>query len=174
MFEMQVRCVWVILSKQVRFNFSTNCKFRSTYLSFSDHQIPSKSCPKVQEMPFQRLQISKFPGDHAPGPPRNLAPLALDFRAFGARKLVTKIPTSTPGSLDPIPPGIEGYSIPYLQESQCLGQAILYVSSLQANLSMEKQVNKRMKTNQFLAVVVQECDSLLLTLFCIIYIIYTL
>ena len=74
-------------------------------------------------------------------------------------------------SLDPIPPGIEGYSIPYLQESQCLGQAILYVSSLQANLSMEKQVNKRMKTNPFLAIVVQECDSLLLTLFYIIYII---
>ena len=28
--------------------------------------------------------------------PRNVAPLALDFRAYGARKLVTKIHTSTP------------------------------------------------------------------------------
>ena len=62
------------------------------YLSYSDHQIPSKSCPKVQEMEFQRLKISKFPR-----PPGNLAPKAHDFRAFGVRKLVKKIPTSTPG-----------------------------------------------------------------------------
>ena len=33
-----------------------------------------------------------MPPDH----PRKLTPSALDFRAFGARKLVTKIPTSTP------------------------------------------------------------------------------
>ena len=32
-----------------------------------------------------------------PDPPRYLGPLALDFRAYGARKLVTKIPRSTPG-----------------------------------------------------------------------------
>ena len=55
MFEMQVRRDWVILNNQVRVNFSTNCKFRHVYLSFSDHQIPSKSCPKVQGMASQRL-----------------------------------------------------------------------------------------------------------------------
>ena len=43
-------------------------------------------------------------------------------------------------SLDLIMPGQDGYSIPYLRETQCLGQAILYVRPLQANLSMEKQV----------------------------------
>ena len=42
--------------------------------------------------------------------------------------------------LDLIIPGQDGYSIPYLHETQCLGQAILYVRPLQANLSMEKQV----------------------------------
>ena len=42
--------------------------------------------------------------------------------------------------LDLIIPGKDGYSIPYLRETQCLGQAILYVRPLQANLSMEKQV----------------------------------
>ena len=100
MFEMQVRCVWVILNNQVRVNFSTNCKCRHIqYICrFLTIRFPLLDCPKVQEMAFQRLQISKFHGEHAPGPPRNLTPSALDFRAFGARKLVTKIPTSTPGS----------------------------------------------------------------------------
>ena len=42
--------------------------------------------------------------------------------------------------LELIIPGQDGYSIPYLRETQCLGQAILYVRPLQANLSMEKQV----------------------------------
>ena len=78
MFEMQVRCVWVILNKQVRVNFSTNCKRRHIYLSFSEHQIPSKSCPKVQEMAFQRLQISKFQGGACPRTPQK-------SHAFGAR-----------------------------------------------------------------------------------------
>ena len=34
-----------------------------------------------------------------PAPPRNRAPKAPDFRAFGAKKLVTKIPRSTPGEV---------------------------------------------------------------------------
>ena len=55
MFEMQVRCVWVILNHQVMVNFSINCKRGHIYLSFSEHHIPSKSCLKVQEMSFQRL-----------------------------------------------------------------------------------------------------------------------
>ena len=75
MFEMQVRCVWVILNNQVRVNFSTNCKFRHVYLLFSDHQIPPKSCPKVQEMAFQRLQISKFPGGACPLTPLEISRL---------------------------------------------------------------------------------------------------
>ena len=84
--QMQVRCVWVILNNQVRVNFSTNCKCRHIYLSFSDQQIPSKSCPKVQEMAFQRstLDFKISWGSMAPVPSR-------PCRAFRARKLITKI-----------------------------------------------------------------------------------
>ena len=94
---MQVRCVWVILNNQVRVNFSTNCKCRHIYLSFSDHQIPSIRLPQsagngISETLDFKISRGSMPSD----PPINLTPSALDFRAFRARKLVTKIPRSTP------------------------------------------------------------------------------
>ena len=97
MFEMQVRCVWVILNNQVRVNFSTNCKCRHIYLSFSDHQIPSVRLPQSAGNGIsETLDFKISRGSMPPHPPRNLTPSLLDFRAFGAGKLVTKIPTSTP------------------------------------------------------------------------------
>ena len=94
---MQVRCVWIILNNQVRVNFSTNCKCRHIYLSFSDHQIPSIRLPQSAGNGIsETLDFKISRGSMPPDPPRNLTPSALDFRAFCARKLVTKIPTSTP------------------------------------------------------------------------------
>ena len=75
MFEMQVRCVWVILNNQVRVNFSTNCKRRHIYLSFSDHQIPSKSCSKVQEMGISETLDFKIPRESIPPDPLEIARL---------------------------------------------------------------------------------------------------
>ena len=87
MFEMQVRCVWVILNNQVTVNFSTNCKCRHIqYICrFLTIRFPLLHCPKVQEMAFQRLQISKFHGEACPRTPLEIsrlrrsifAPLAL-------------------------------------------------------------------------------------------------
>ena len=55
-------------------------------MRFSDHQNSVKSSPKVQEMAFQRLYISKFSGQGIPPYLRRGLPTSvLGSRAFGTR-----------------------------------------------------------------------------------------
>ena len=93
MFEMQVRCVWVILNNQVRVNFSTNCKCRHIYLSFSDHQIPSIRLPQSAGNGIsETLRFQNFQGEHALGPPYK-------SHTFGAR--FSRIPRSETSHKNP-------------------------------------------------------------------------
>ena len=51
-------------------------------------RFPLNLAPNCRKWNFRDSRFQNFPGKHAPGPPRNLTPSALDFCALGARKLV--------------------------------------------------------------------------------------
>ena len=94
MFEMQVRCVWVItrlglISQQIVNLDMYICRFLTI-------RFPLNLAPKCRKWHFRDSRFQNFQGGIPPDRPRNLSPLALDFRAYGARKLVTKILRSTP------------------------------------------------------------------------------
>ena len=70
MFEMQVRCVWVILNNQVRVNFSTNCKCRHIqYICrFLTIRFPLNLAPKCRKCHFRDSRFQNFRGIMPPDP----------------------------------------------------------------------------------------------------------
>ena len=95
---MQVRCIWVILNITRLGLISQQIVNLDMYICrILTIRFPLNLAPKCRKWHFRDSIFQNFPEGMPPDSPRNLAPLALEFRAFGNRNLVTKIPRSTPG-----------------------------------------------------------------------------
>ena len=62
-------------------------------------RFPLNLAPKCRKCHFRDSRFQNFRGSMPPDLPRNRAPKVHDFRAFGARKLVSKITRSTHAGL---------------------------------------------------------------------------
>ena len=94
MFEMQVRCVWVILNNQVRVNFSTNCKFRHYICRFLTIRFPLYLASKCRKWHFRYSRFQSFRGS-MPSNPLEISCLCPRFSRLRRSESSHKIARST-------------------------------------------------------------------------------